>query len=130
MAVLLTVFSMLYSTSSQVVGIYICTVFPEDKLAICVRSFQEVDPSCPDLCGSVGGCCPAKQKVAGWIPGCMHMHMPAHAWVAGPVSGQGTNKRQPIGVSLSHRCFSPSFPLPSLSLKINKILKKSRSSLP
>ena len=38
---------------------------------------------------------------------------------------RGTYKRQPIHVSLSHRCFSPSFsPSLPLSLKINKIFKK------
>ena len=40
------------------------------------------------------------------------------AIVAGSVLAQGTNERQPIDVSLSHGCFSPSLPL---SLKINKI---------
>ena len=40
----------------------------------------------------------------------------AHAWVAGSVPW----KRQPINVSLSHQCFSPSLsPSLTLSLKIN-----------
>ena len=40
----------------------------------------------------------------------------AHAWVVGSIPGQGAYRRQPIDVSLSHRCFC--IP-PSLSLKIN-----------
>ena len=49
------------------------------------------------------GCHPTKPKVASSIP------------------GQGTYKRQPIDVSLSYRCSSPSFsPSLPLSVKINK----------
>ena len=55
------------------------------------------------------GCCPAKLKVAGLIPsqdtclGC------------GPDLQLGEHERQPINVSLAHRCFSP-FISPSLPL--------------
>ena len=31
----------------------------------------------------------------------------AHAWVAGLVPSEGTYRRQPISVSISHWCFSP-----------------------
>ena len=60
-------------------------------------------------------CWPTDQKVAGSIPGqgtCLG---------GGPGPQLGTCKRQPIDVSLTHRCFSPSLS-PSLifSLKINK----------
>ena len=34
----------------------------------------------------------------------------ARAWLAGSAPGQGECERQPIDVSLSHRCFSPSLP--------------------
>ena len=45
----------------------------------------------------------------------------AHALVAGLVPSLGTYERQPIDISLSHRCFSPSLSLSfALSLKINK----------
>ena len=54
----------------------------------------------------------------------------AHARVAGSVPSQGTCNRQPVLVSLSHCCFSPSLStsLP-LSLKTNKLshFKKKRS---
>ena len=36
----------------------------------------------------------------------------ARAWVAGLVPGWGAHERQPVDVSLSHQCFSPSFSLP------------------
>ena len=46
----------------------------------------------------------------------------AHAWIAGSVPVQGVYKSQPINVSLSHQCFSPSlFPSLPLSLKVNKL---------
>ena len=41
----------------------------------------------------------------------------AHAWVAGLVPGRGVGRRQLFGVSLSHRCFSPSLPLFLESIK-------------
>ena len=45
----------------------------------------------------------------------------AHSCVLSLVPGQGTYERQPINVSLSHRCFSPSLsPCLPFSLKINK----------
>ena len=46
------------------------------------------------------------------------------AWVAGSVPGRGQLKKQPIDVSLSHRCFSSSLSssLP-FSPKINKVSK-------
>ena len=45
----------------------------------------------------------------------------AYAWVAGLVPGGGAQERQPIDVSFSHWCFSPSLsPSLPLSLKINK----------
>ena len=47
----------------------------------------------------------------------------AHSSLAGSVPIWGMFGSQPMDVSLSHRCFSPSPSLP-LSLKINKILKK------
>ena len=44
-----------------------------------------------------------------------------HAWVVGPVPTPGARERQPIDVSLSHGCFSPSLFLSlPLSLKINE----------
>ena len=49
----------------------------------------------------------------------------ACAWVAGqvPVWGLEACERQPIDVSLTHRCFSPSLsPSLLLSPKINKVL--------
>ena len=46
----------------------------------------------------------------------------AHAWVAGLIPSEGTYKRQQIDVSLSHRCFSPSFSLP-FPLSKNKLKK-------
>ena len=62
---------------------------------------------------------PAFQNVVGMIPGegtCLS---------CGPCPWLGVSKRQPIDVSLAHRCvfssLSPSLPL---SLKINEILKK------
>ena len=72
--------------------------------------------SCPDLCGSWAGHCPAKQTVTGSFPrqdtslGCGFS-----PWL-------GAYRRQAVNVSLSHQCFSPSL-LPSfpLSLEINKI---------
>ena len=45
----------------------------------------------------------------------------AHAWAVGSVPSQGAYKRQPINVSFSHQCVSPSLysSLP-LSIKINE----------
>ena len=43
----------------------------------------------------------------------------AHAWVAGSVLAQCAGERQPINVSLSHRCFSPSIS-PYLPLSLDK----------
>ena len=56
----------------------------------------------------------------------------AHAWVVGSVPGQGMFERQPIDVSLSHRCFSPSLsPSLHLTLTINEqnLFKKLLSAL-
>ena len=60
---------------------------------------------------------PTKQKVTDSIPGqgtCLG---------CGFSASQGMYERQLIVVSLSLRCFSPSPPSLSLSLKINKIFK-------
>ena len=40
----------------------------------------------------------------------------AHVWIADSVPSWGVCKRQPMDVSLSYRCFAPSFlpPFPSL----------------
>ena len=55
----------------------------------------------------------------------VRLRVKAHAWVAGLVSGRGVYRRQPINLSLSHGCFSPSFSLPSSLSKNQKIkLKK------
>ena len=49
----------------------------------------------------------------------------AQVGVAGSISGWGTFEWQPIDVSVSHHCFSPSLsPSHPLSLKINKIFTK------
>ena len=56
-----------------------------------------------------------------WSP--VRFPVRAKASVAGQVPPLKACKRQPIIVSLTHHCFSPSLPLPP-SLKINKILKK------
>ena len=45
----------------------------------------------------------------------------AQAWVAGSVPGQSACRRQLIGVSLLHWCFSPSF---SPSLPLSRISKR------
>ena len=48
-----------------------------------------------------------------------------HSWITGLVPSWGAYERQPIAVSLSHRCFSPSLPpsLPPLK-KINNFFLK------
>ena len=49
----------------------------------------------------------------------------ARAWVAGLFPGRGAYERQPIDVSLSHWCFSPSLsPSLPLSLKIKSLKKR------
>ena len=67
-------------------------------------------------------------------------HRPTNWKVAGSIPGQGTylgcslvpsqgaSERQLINISLTHWCFSPSLPpFFSLSLKINKYLKRNRN---
>ena len=64
---------------------------------------------------------PVNRKVMGFIA------VRAHAWVAGSVQVRAAYERQPIHVSLSHPCFSPSLSpsLPSpLSMSSGEDLKK------
>ena len=73
--------------------------------------------------------------VAQWIEHCW----PVNQKVSGLISSEGTClgcgpgpwvgpcKRQPTDVSLVHRCFFPLSPSLPLSLKINKIFKKTLS---
>ena len=63
----------------------------------------------PDGVAQWFGCHPAKLKVIGWF------QVRGHAWVASPVPGQGTYRRQLTDVSLSCRCFSSSFSSSPLS---------------
>ena len=79
----------------------------QQSLTSCVLAKHQPCPALSSVAQLVM-CWPAKQKR---LP--VQFLVRAHAWVAGLAPSWDAYKRQPINVSPLHRCFSPSFSLPS-----------------